>query len=48
MSAIGHFDRVAGLLFGLIEWPPTAQSENLSVRALPCSQNDSYSSGEIR
>ena len=48
MSAIGRFERVAELLFGSIDWPLTAQSENLSVRALPCSQNDSYSSGGIR
>ncbi len=34
------FERVAELLFGSIEWALTAQSEILSVRALPCSQND--------
>jgi hypothetical protein len=48
MSAIGRFERVAELLFGSIEWPLTTQSQNLSVRALPCSQNGSYSSGGIR
>ena len=47
MSAIGRFERVAELLFGSIEWPLMAKSENLSERALPCSQNDSYSSGGI-